>query len=151
MWIISLFLSFPFQNSKTPVIFLDKPHLFPLLSPTTQGFEIAHEDALDDKPVPVSTSKPESFVLNPHSASHFLCSKSHPFLSSWNLFFLLVFFSHLLLFFCSILSNSLYIWSISTLAFLFTFTAILLKIISLLLRHYSTHSRLDSVTKISPK
>lgn len=91
MWIISLFLSFPFQNSKTPVIFLDKPHLFPLLSPTTQGFEIAYEDALDDKPVPVSTSKPESFVLNPHLASRFLCSKSHPFLSSWNLFFLLVF------------------------------------------------------------
>lgn len=81
-WLISLLLSFLFQYFKIPVIFPDKPHLFPLLSPTTHEFKKACEDALDSKPVPVPSRKPESFVLNPHLASLFLCSRPYPFLYS---------------------------------------------------------------------
>lgn len=79
---ISLLLYYLFQHYKTPIIFLDRPHLFPFLSPTTQGLE-THEDALDAKPVPVSTSKPESSPsLNPYLAwGPFPMLKIHPFLS----------------------------------------------------------------------
>ena len=87
-WFICFYL---FQYFKTPVIFLDKPHLFPVVSPTTQRFEMACGDALDNKPVPVWTSKLEFPVLNPHLASLFLCSKSYPFLPSLNLYFILNF------------------------------------------------------------
>ena len=83
-WFICFYI---FQYFKTPVIFLDKPHLFPVPSPATQGFEMACGDALDNKPVPVWTSKLKSPVQNPHLASLFLCSKSYPFLSSLNLYF----------------------------------------------------------------
>lgn len=149
MWIISLLLSFPFQYLKTPVIFLDETHFLPLLSPIPQGFKIAREDALDAKPASVPTWKPESpSILHSHLAWLFLCLRSPLFLSSLKLLFL---FSHLLLFVYSILSNNLHIWSISISAVSFTFIAIQLKMISLLLSHDSTHSRLDSVTKISPK
>lgn len=71
------------------------------------------------------------------------------FMSSANLHFLLIFY---LLFFLNLIcSDSLYIWSISILAFLFTFTAKLLKRISLLLRHCLVYFRLDSLIKTSPK
>lgn len=142
-WFICFYI---FQYFKTPVIFLDKPHLFPVPSPTTQWFEMACGDALDNKPVPVWTSKLESPVLNPYLAALFLCSKSYPFLSSLNLYFLLNFS----LIFYSILSTT-FIFGQFPQTSLLTFMALLLKIISLLLRLYSTHSRLDLVTKISPK
>ena len=84
-WFICFYL---FQYFKTPVIFLDKPHLFPVVSPTTQGFEMAYGDALDNKPVPVWTGKLEFPVLNLYLASLFLCLESYPFLPSLNLYFL---------------------------------------------------------------
>lgn len=79
-WFICFYL---FQYYKTPVIFLDKPHLFPVVSPSTQGFEMTCGDALDNKPVPVWISKLEFPVLNPHLASLFLCSKSYPLCLHW--------------------------------------------------------------------
>lgn len=128
MWIIYLLLSFLFQYCKTLVILLDKPHLFTLSSPTIQGFHLAFEDALNAKLVPVLISQARIFYyrLSLSLRIPFLYLRSHPFLSSLNLLFL-----------ASIIFNNLNIWLISILAFLLTFTAKLLKNISLLLRHCS--------------
>lgn len=100
--------------------------------------------------MPVLSSKAESFpALYPHLAwvcfpesetpSTFVFTES----VSSSLFFIFYFFS--------ILSNSLYIWSISILGFLFAFIAKLPKRLTLFLMHCSAHSKLDSITKIAPK
>lgn len=155
MWIVSLLLFFSvLQDSQT---FCQTNHIFlPSLVPTTEKFEIACQGVLDAKPLPVPTNKAASSpapypALSLGGGVPFLSLRFHPFfvlieaiLSSSPLF-------HLLLFLYSILSNSLYIWSISILASLFAFIVKLPKRMSLLLRYCSGHSRLDSLTKISSK